>query len=475
VRVDAAGGSQLSEALEIAREALRGRCAWVVGGAVRDRLLGRPVVDLDLAVADDPRTVARHLAVVAGGPAFELSGAFGAWRVHAPGREWQVDVTALQGDSIEEDLAQRDFTVNAIAEPLDGGPLVDPADGASDLERRRLRMVSEEAFDRDPLRVLRLARFAAGLGFEPEEETIAAATQRAARIGEVAPERVFGELKNLLTGDRAIEGLELMDRLSLTEHVLPELVALRGVEQNRFHHLDVHDHTLAVLQAVIELERDPAAVLGDEHGDAVAAFLAEPLADELTRGGALRFGALLHDAGKPATRDYTQDGNVTFIGHDREGARISRDVLERLRASDRLRSHVAALAEHHLRLGFLVHRRPLDRRAIYRYLKACQPVEIDVTLLSVADRLATRGDNAEPAIAAHLELARELLGAAFAWRAEGRRAPLIRGDELAQALEIEEGPQLGELLAAIDEAAYAGDVASREDAIELARGLVQEP
>jgi len=462
----------MSEALEVAREALRGERAWVVGGAVRDRLLGRPVLDLDVAVAGEPRTLARHLAVVAGGPAFELSGAFGAWRVHAPGREWQVDVTALQGDSIQEDLAQRDFTVNAIAEPLDGGPLVDPFGGAGDLERRCLRMVSDEAFDRDPLRVLRLARFAAGLGFEPDEATIAAAAQRATRIGEVAQERVFGELKHLVTSDDALEGLELMDRLRLTEHVLPELVTLRGVEQNRFHHLDVHDHTLAVLEAVIDLERDPAAVLGDQHGAAVAEFLAEPLADELTRGGALRFGALLHDAGKPATRDFTPDGNVTFIGHDREGARISRDVLTRLRASERLRAHVAALAEHHLRLGFLVHRRPLDRRLVYRYLKTCEPVEVDVTLLSVADRLATRGDNAEPAIAAHVELASELLVAAFAWRAQGRRAPLIRGDELAEALGIEPGPQLGELLAAIDEAAYAGEVATRDDAVELARGLL---
>jgi poly(A) polymerase len=464
----------LSQALAVAREALRDEPAWVVGGAVRDRLLGRPVLDLDIAVAGDPRTLARHLAMVAGGPVFQLSGQFGAWRVHAPDRAWQVDVTVLQGDTIEEDLAQRDFTVNAIGEPLEGGPLIDPHDGAADLEQQCLRMVSEEAFDRDPLRVLRLARFAAGLGFEPEAATVAAAAKRASRIDEVAPERVFGELKHVVTSDRPLEGLALMDQLGLTEHVLPELVALRGIEQNRFHHLDVHDHTLAVLAATIALQRDPAAVLGEEHGAAIAAFLAEPLADDLTRGDALRFGALLHDAGKPATRDFTQEGNVTFIGHDREGARISRELLTRLRASERLRAHVAALAEHHLRLGFLVHRRPLDRRAIYRYLEACEPVEVDVTLLSVADRLATRGDNSEPAIAVHLELAREILGPALAWHAEGRRPPLVRGDELATALGIEEGPRLGELLSAIAEAAYVGEVSTRDDAVALARRVLEE-
>jgi putative nucleotidyltransferase with HDIG domain len=461
----------LSAALAIARESLRGGRAWVVGGAVRDRLLGRAVVDLDVAVEGDPRTAARRLAVTAGGPAFQLSGEFGAWRVHAPDRAWQLDVTPLQGDSIEEDLGKRDFTVNAIAEPLDGGALIDPHDGAGDLERRCLRMVSEQAFDDDPLRVLRLARFASGLGFEAESATVAAAVARAPRIVEVAQERVFGELKQLVGNDRALEGLALMAQLGLTEHVLPELSALRGIEQNRFHHLDVHDHTLAVLQAAIDLERDPAAVLGDDQAEAVRAFLAEPFADDLTRGGALRFGALLHDAGKPATRDLTAEGRITFIGHDSEGARLSREALTRLRASERLRAHVAALAQHHLRLGFLVHRRPLDRRTIHRYLVACSPVEVDVTLLSVADRLATLGDNAEPAIAAHLEVAHEVLGAAIAWRAEGRRDPLVRGDDLAAALGIQPGPRLGELLAAIDEAAYAGEITTRDEAIELARTL----
>lgn len=475
MRTHGARRAGLSAALEIAREALRGEQAWVVGGAVRDRLLGRPVVDLDVAVAGDPRAIARHLALIAGGPVFQLSGQFGAWRVHAPDRTWQVDVTVLQGASIEEDLAQRDFTVNAIAEPLDGGPLVDPHDGAADLDHRRLRMVSEAAFDHDPLRVLRLARFACGLGFEPDDATVAAATVRAPRIAEVAQERVFAELKQVVCADRAVDGLALTARLGLTEHVLPELHRLRGVGQNRFHHLDAHDHTLAVLQAVIDLERDPGPALGPEHREAVRAFLAELLADDLTRGGALRFGALLHDAGKAATRALTPDGHVTFFGHDREGARLAREALTRLRASERLRAHVAALAEHHLRLGFLVRHRPLDRRTVHRYLTTCTPVEVDVTLLSVADRLATRGDNAEAAIAAHLEVARGLLTAALEWRAAGARPPLMRGDQLAAALGIRPGPQLGELLAAIDEAAYAGEVSTSDDAVALARSLLEQP
>ncbi len=172
-------------------------------------------------------------------------------------------------------------------------------------------------------------------------------------------------------------------------------------------------------------------------------MLAEPLADGLTRGGALRWGALLHDIAKPLTRTDFGDGRVGFPHHDREGARMSRAILERLRTSERLRAHVAALARHHLRLGFLVHERPLDRRAVYRYLSACEPVGLDVTLLTIADRLATRGRKADEAIAAHLEVALPMVDEALAWRAAGPPKALIHGDVLASRLGIEPGPQLG--------------------------------
>jgi hypothetical protein len=146
-------------------------------------------------------------------------------------------------------------------------------------------------------------------------------------------------------------------------------------------------------------------------------------------------------------------------------------VLRRLRASEKLVDHVAALCLHHLRLGFLVHERPLGKRAIWRYLEATDPWTPEITVFTVADRLATRGRNAEPAIAAHVALARELLGPAFARRAEGRRPPLVRGDELARELGIARGPRLGELLRQLEEDRYAGAIATREDAIARAREL----
>jgi poly(A) polymerase len=459
--------------IDVLREALGGERVWLVGGALRDRLLGRPTPDLDVVVDGDVRAAARRLGRGAGGASFELSDQFGAWRVVARDRSWQVDISPLHGGSLDADLAARDLTVNAMAEPLGGGDLVDPHGGARDLDDRRLRMVSAAAFDADALRTLRVARLATELGFEIDPATADAVRAHAAGLGRVAQERVFSELRRLVVADDPVRGIELTDELNLTEQVLPELTELRGVEQTRYHHRDVHGHTVEVLQATVDLERDPGRTLGDAALAApVSALLAEPLADELTRGGALRFGALLHDIAKPRTRTELPGGRIGFPHHDEEGAEMARAALARLRASERLRAHVAALARHHLRLGFLVHDMPLDRRAIYRYLVACEPVEVDVTLLSVADRLATRGRKADEAIARHLELARTVLAAALERRATGQQPPLVRGDELAAELGIPRGPELGALMDQIAEARFAGEVTTRTEAIAFARNAL---
>lgn len=506
-----------TDALELVRCALAGRRAWFVGGAVRDRALGRPVADLDVVFDGDPeeaaRAIARATREAGGGVAcFALSERFGAWRVVAREHSWQVDVEQLRGGSLEGDLRLRDFTVNAVAEPLDGGVPLDPLAGLEDLRAGRLRLAGPRAFEDDPLRVLRLVRVAVELGLEPESDAIAAARKQAGRLTEVSAERVFVELRRIVASDDALRGIEMLGDLGAADVVLPELWAMRGVEQSRYHHRDVYGHTLEVLERTIALSTagagaagdlgrgpirgenggiattgvgfDPWAdpeendglgvveMLGEEDRLAVRALLAEPLADGMTRGEALRWAALLHDAAKPATRAVRAwDRRVTFIGHDTLGAELARDVLGRLRASVRLREHVAALVRHHLRLGFLVHEpRPPARGTVFDYLQGCDPVEVDVTLLSVCDRMATRGSKAREAIEAHCVLAREMLVDALRWRRDGPPAPLLRGDELAAELGIALGPRVGELLAELARARYTGEVNTREQAVAFARG-----
>jgi putative nucleotidyltransferase with HDIG domain len=399
--------------------------------------------------------------------------------VHAADRSWQADLTPLRDGTLEADLALRDFTVNAIAEPLEGGELVDPHHGREDLAARRLRKVAARAFADDPLRVLRLARIACELALDPDEPTVQAARTQAAGLARVAQERVFGELRRIVAADAAVDGLLLAERLGALAVVMPELGALRGVEQTIYHHRDAHGHTLEVLDRAVQIDRDPAGILGDRRGARVRAVLDEPLADELTRGVALRFGALLHDIAKPHTAVASPKGGFGFPGHDREGAVMAREILTRLRTSEHLKRHVADLTRHHLRPGFLVRHRVggdrLPARQVHAYLTATAPVEVDVTLLSLADRLATRGRKHEEAIAKHEAVVDDLLGPALDWHEHGAPPPLIRGDELADELGIAKGPQLGALLAELAAAQYAGEIATRDDAVRFARAVGPPP
>ncbi len=447
--------------------------AWIVGGAIRDALLGKPVADADIAVEPgQEERASRAIGKVAGGSAFQLSEEHPAWRAVSATEGWHVDVAALRADSIVGDLRARDFTVNAIAVPLSGGDPIDPAGGLADSEARLLRAVSDATFEDDPIRLLRACRLSAGLGLAIDPGTVELARAHSAHAADPAGERQFAELRGIVTGPDPLLGIELMDQLAVTAVVLPELEALRGVVQNPNHHLDVLGHTLAVLEEWLGIEADIRSFAGDLAGE-IEEFLAEPLADELTRLGALRFGALFHDLGKPETRS-EGSGYVTFIGHDDVGARIIGGICRRLRTSRRLSAELQGLALHHLRLGFLIHQRPLSRRAVYDYLVATEPVSADVTLLSVADRLAARGEGplASPEmVEAHLDLAREMLRDALAWHREGAPRPPLTGDELADELGLSPGPEMGRLLEELRAEAFAGEISGRAQALERARQL----
>jgi hypothetical protein len=461
-----------SPAVTAAREALAGE-GWVVGGAVRDAALGRPVVDADVAVgAGAEESAARAIAKAVGGAVFPLSEEFGTWRALAGDRSWHADVTRLRAPGLEGDLRLRDFTVNAVALPLadPGAEPIDPTGGLADLDARVLRAVSAESFRDDPLRLLRAARIAAELGLAIEPKTAELGRAEAARASGPAGERRLAELRLIVAGPDPMRALELLDELGATAGVLPELEALRGVEQNPNHHLDVHGHTLEVLRQLLEIEGDLERYAG-ESATRVEALLAQPLGDGFTRGDALRLGALTHDVGKPDTKGL-KGGYITFIGHDSVGGDLIDAGLGRLEASRALRRHVAGLARHHLHLGFLVHERPLPARRLYEYLDRCGDVAPDVTLLTAADRMSARGSGSLAApemITAHLELVREVLPAALDWQEHGPPALPLAGDELARAAGIEEGPELGSLIAELRAATFAGEVRTADEAIAHAR------
>ena len=472
-------------ALAAADAAAPGR-AWLVGGALRDLLLGDAApLDLDLAVDGDPAPVAKAVSDALRAPRFALSDRFGGYRVTAA-TGLQVDVMPLHPDGLRADLLRRDLTVNALALSLgdaDGWPhirrsaLVDEHGGLADLDGRVLRACGPDAMREDPLRVLRIARMVAGP--EPwrlDGETVQLAREAAAGLDVVAGERIGYEIRGVLAGAQPLEGLAALTRVGGTSAVLPEVSALDGVTQSRYHHLDVGGHTREVLEHTLRLETQLAAFVDDDS----AAWI-ERRADEEIGGGwtvrdAMRFGALLHDIAKPQTRMfYEERGMIGFPNHDSVGEQVAGEILERLRAPRKVVKAVQSLTLNHLRLGFLVHAQPLSSDDVYAYLRRCEPMEAEVTVLALADRLATRGRRAEEAIEAHASLTRELLPAAIRWReAGGAPAPLLDGRELMAQLDRGSGPWLADALEAQRRARFIDPQLTTGAALELARAAAAD-
>ena len=421
--------------------------AWIVGGAVRDALLHRRSDDLDVAVAGDPERFARTLAGALGGAAFSYSERFSAWRVACQGGH--VDVAPLRGATIEDDLRGRDFTINALARPLTGesAALVDPCGGLADLRARRLAPCTAGAFDDDPVRVVRLARLRYEFDLSPAPGLEAAAAAAAGALAGASPERLQHELSTLLGGRSAAVALRCLDDLGALVVALPELTACHGVTQNPYHHLDVFDHTLEALaflpQVVAVLGGVRYLAPGNETGLAGAPALA-PLA----------WAVLLHDVGKPAARRVDDGGRVTFFSHDRIGEGLVRDVCRRLRVSRRFEEFLADLVRQHLRLGFLVREMPLTRRALVRFRHDVEPFVFEAIALSMADRVATRGERTPPqSLARHFRIARDVFGDT---PAPPRR--LLDGAQVMALLGLAEGAAVGRALDVLQEEIDCGVV-----------------
>ena len=461
----AGGGSSTSSSVpERIRAAVPLDGVWLVGGTVRDLLMGRPVTDIDVLVDGDAGQAAREVARRAGGSPFPLSERHGAWRVMRD--DLTIDIAAARG-SLTDDLALRDFTVNAMARPLDGGELIDPHGGRQDLERRCVRRVSDGVFDDDPLRLLRLPRIAHELDFGMEADTERLARRKAPLASSPSGERIFMELRRLLAPPDPGDGVRLLDRVDVLEPVWPELAAVKGVSQGQHHALDVFDHTVHVVDAVADVTAHPAWYL-PVNGEAVESRMAAIVGDEIPVWLALRLSALLHDIAKPLTRREFDDGRVGFPGHDALGSQMTIDILARWRTSAVLARFCSTMVRSHLALGFDAAGRPFDRRVGYRYLRATEPWHVASVVLSVADRVATRGWRSKARhLRVHVQAADELLSLLLELESE-QRPPLLRGDEIAGETGAT-GAAIGALVERLAEEQAAGAVTTREEAVRFVR------
>jgi poly(A) polymerase len=411
----------------------------LVGGSVRDALLGRLGNDLDFTTEARPEDVLEIVrpwadAVWEVGIAFGTVGCRKSARSGTGGQDFQIEVTTYRseaydrtsrkpevsyGDSIEQDLIRRDFTVNAMAVTLPEKTFVDPHGGLEDLARQVLRTpgTPEESFSDDPLRMMRAARFAAQLDFEVDDEVIAAMKAMADRIGIVSAERVRDEFNKLLLSGRPRKGLGILVHTGLADRVVPEIPALRLERDEHHRHKDVYEHSLTVLEQAVDLE-------GDEGPD-------------LT----LRLAALLHDIGKPRTRRFEKGGRVSFHHHEVVGAKMTRKRMTALKYSNELVRDVSRLVELHLRFHGYGTGEWTDS-AVRRYVRDAGPLLDRLHKLTRSD-CTTRNKRKANALARAYDGLEERIAQLRAQEELGAIRPDLNGNEIMEILGLGPGPRVG--------------------------------
>jgi tRNA nucleotidyltransferase/poly(A) polymerase len=474
------------------------RPIYLVGGAVRDLLLNRPCHDFDFALPGDTLRLARAVADRLNGGLYVLDAERGTTRVvldlHSSTR-MLLDFAALRKDSLEGDLRDRDFTINAMAFDIAApDQLIDPTGGLADLRAKQIRACEPDSLTNDPARVLRAVRQALSLHFRIDADTIQQMRAASPLLPRISAERVRDELFRILGGGQVVLGIRLLDQVGALSQVLPELESLKNVPQSAPHISDAWEHTLRVVQY---LEQLLAPLVGSYREDTVA---------DLTTGSAVlwlgRFrselethmdfafvpdrplrpllflAALYHDIAKPDTRAVTPEGKVRFIHHPEQGAGKAVVRARKLALSVQEIDRLDTIIRHHMRVHFMTNDRLSaggksgpSRRTIYRFFKDTREAGVDICLLSLADLRGTYGVTLPQEIwQAELETSRSLLEAYWEQREAVVSPPrLLSGNDLMREFQLAPGRKIGLLLDSIQEAQAAGDISTAQQALEFAR------
>jgi len=471
---------------------------YLVGGAVRDKLMGRVSHDYDFAVPSNGIRLGRRVANKLNAGFYPLDDERDTGRVilyQKDGSRTVMDFVAYRGTSLDEDLHARDFTINSLAFDLRSETLQDPLNGAQDIQNKVIRANSESTFSDDPVRVLRAVRFAAGLGFQIDLGTRQKIKQAAVGLGNASPERLRDELFRILEGPKPGSAIRALEMLGVFPHFLPELSKLKGVEQPKPHVNDVWAHTVAVLHylesnlSALAPGYDPESTsdiftgllvlkLG-RYRERFAAHFAKPPNTDRSAHALLFLAALYHDVSKPDCYVKDDNGRIHFWGHDERGANLVSKRAEEFHLSNQEIERLRVIVKNHMRVHFHSNRledegKTPSRKAVYRFFRDTGEASVDLIFLALADTRATYGHElTQETWAAVLDICRIFLENYWEKPEETvAPPPLLNGHQLMSELGLKPGPKVGEILEAIREAQATGKISNRDEAVTFAHELL---
>jgi poly(A) polymerase len=448
--------------------------AYLCGGTVRDLLLNRRIHDIDVVLSGHVFEAAELFRTKLNAPSFVLDEERQVARVVAGAGNW--DFSGFRNRTIEGDLRKRDFTINAMASPWESfypsrglGTILDPFDGQTDLKKRKIRTVTPESFQDDPLRMLRAFRISAELGFDIDPDVLQQIEGFADKIQGVAAERVTEELNRVFLQSNSAQAWKILGESKLLGAIFPEMAAMKGCDQGGYHHLDVWGHSLLTLENFEQLLQNLKEIF-PEHAQQLEEYL-NAVPGSLDRRRLLKWASLLHDIGKPQTRELREPGRWRFHGHDHAGAASAEILLKRLKFARKDVQLIALMIEHHLRPLNLFNQDLLDPNDFYKFFRSTGAEAIAVLLVSIADIQAAHGPLADPKrIPEFINMIRDLLIYYFREYYPAINTPeLIKGRDLMAILQMKPGPLMGELLKEIREAQFTGVLTSRDEALAFAR------
>lgn len=451
---------------------------WLVGGSIRDLVCGKDKIpDLDLAVSFDPVPLAREYSRRKRAGFVVLDDERQVVRVvkSYDSLHYNVDIARFRAENIEADLRARDFTINAMAARINP-PLADscleifdPLNGFQDLANKQIRQCSAQLFSDDPLRLMRAFRFAAILDAEFSPELMPLVKEQAQLLQGVSGERIRDELFKVLACDKSHYWIEQMHKTGLMGTFLPELSDCEGIAQNEWHHLDVFHHSILTLKNLEEIRPHPEKF---SWWPQLKSYLAEPISAGRDFWQTLKLGCLLHDLGKPACKKTdSENGRVIFHGHEMEGVHLCKAIAERLRLSCNELHFLQKIVKNHMRPGVILQQGISDKR-LFRYYSETGRDGVAIALLSLADRMSAQGDLSEKDLEEFSAGIYSIIDEFYQQQRKPKRAPLLTGADLIKELQLKPGPRFKELLEALAEAQYTGEITNREQALAMVKKLL---